>query len=366
VAIQASIPVNVDPDQEMCYYLICWPSDAAWRALLRGLLFRPARGRYWDRETGIIVDAQSVGKVIEASNELSTEEPIAMACTAQDITDLVLALSAIEGKLGAIQAAVEGIEAAQIDISVAQTQSVSATLTALSSSESFAEALSYSSAEAVTWPTVMPPNIAPPLEISTPPITEDADEYGLDSTTITIVPDPTASTNIACQVAHDIVDAMVLFLEIGSEIYSTMTTYIPLTAWMQLVASAATGLERQDSNAPFILPRPVAAALAASLAATSITTNIHDHLVGMRNFLVTNRAEVADELYCIRDSDKTVAEGVFDMASYFLAQGASLSALQMAQLAILFSVNLVSLMFFERVGYVAPTTNTETCTGCGS
>lgn len=47
---------------------IHWPDSVQWRALLRGLISTPARGRFWDDRAGNIRDTQEIGKTIIDSN----------------------------------------------------------------------------------------------------------------------------------------------------------------------------------------------------------------------------------------------------------------------------------------------------------
>lgn len=54
------IPDDWDNDEWQCIKLY-WPKSSQWEAILRGVLTAMARGRTWDRNTGIIRDAQSVG-----------------------------------------------------------------------------------------------------------------------------------------------------------------------------------------------------------------------------------------------------------------------------------------------------------------
>jgi hypothetical protein len=51
-----------------CCEVVEWPNSPEWRTLLSGLLLYPSVGRFWDAETGIIVDAQEIGKLIEERN----------------------------------------------------------------------------------------------------------------------------------------------------------------------------------------------------------------------------------------------------------------------------------------------------------
>lgn len=54
-----------------CANVICWPDSPQWDTVLRGLVTGPTRGRFWDRESGVITDAQVVGREILARNYLS-------------------------------------------------------------------------------------------------------------------------------------------------------------------------------------------------------------------------------------------------------------------------------------------------------
>jgi len=49
-------------------WCILWPNSVQWREVLLGFLSLPSRGRYWDGDTGIVRDAQSVGKAIWEAN----------------------------------------------------------------------------------------------------------------------------------------------------------------------------------------------------------------------------------------------------------------------------------------------------------
>jgi hypothetical protein len=56
------VAIPDDWDQESWFCLqIQWPYSQKWIAVLMGLLTMPMQGRFWDRRTGTIVDAQAVG-----------------------------------------------------------------------------------------------------------------------------------------------------------------------------------------------------------------------------------------------------------------------------------------------------------------
>lgn len=72
-------------------FLIEWPSSPLWRGILAGFVSTPARGRFWDARSGVIVDAQAIGR------EIIERNPIDMSCQ-----DLVVELQNIVTQLGAI------------------------------------------------------------------------------------------------------------------------------------------------------------------------------------------------------------------------------------------------------------------------
>lgn len=62
-------PLITDWDgQSWCKFSICWPDSVGWRALLRGLITLPARGRTWDERTGLITSMTDIGKQIRDEN----------------------------------------------------------------------------------------------------------------------------------------------------------------------------------------------------------------------------------------------------------------------------------------------------------
>lgn len=66
---QVPIPDDWDGDA-WCTVPVEWPASQQWQAILLGLVTWPLRGRFWDGRTGIITDAQAVGKDIFTRNIL--------------------------------------------------------------------------------------------------------------------------------------------------------------------------------------------------------------------------------------------------------------------------------------------------------
>lgn len=59
---------EIIPSEEWCSFAICWPDTVAWRAILRGLLSTPQRGRFWDERTGNVREIQAMGREIFDEN----------------------------------------------------------------------------------------------------------------------------------------------------------------------------------------------------------------------------------------------------------------------------------------------------------
>lgn len=78
---QGNIPD--DWEGEYCKFAVCWPKSAQWLAVLRGVLTIPARGRFWDGNTGSILEAQSVIRETFDTN-LHLEESL-MSCNDSSI-----------------------------------------------------------------------------------------------------------------------------------------------------------------------------------------------------------------------------------------------------------------------------------------
>lgn len=78
---QGNIPD--DWEGEYCCYAVEWPNSPKWHAVLRGVLTIPAQGRFWDKNTGIITEAQEVIKPTFDTN-LHFEEVI-MTCNSPEL-----------------------------------------------------------------------------------------------------------------------------------------------------------------------------------------------------------------------------------------------------------------------------------------
>lgn len=92
----AKIPQDWDGETWVCWS-VEWPDSRDWFALLRGFLTTPKMGRYWDGETGSVVDAQVVG--VEIMDRNIVLEEVLMACN----DGAIAALEAIAAAIGAAQ-----------------------------------------------------------------------------------------------------------------------------------------------------------------------------------------------------------------------------------------------------------------------
>lgn len=95
-----------DWDGTFCRFAICWPDSTLWRALLRGLVTEPARGFFWDEETGWVKDVLAdFRQTVDHNLDL---ECVIMTC--RDATELIEALntnfSALTQAIQALQLAV--------------------------------------------------------------------------------------------------------------------------------------------------------------------------------------------------------------------------------------------------------------------
>lgn len=362
------IPNDWLPEDGYTTWVLCAPKSEQWDNVIRTAIFLLTRGRLWNADTGSILETQAIARDIEESlmncDELTTNLAL-IADRLAWLENINEAVEGLEGVLEGMSTLIDALTVSNIEISVkAESRNVlMAQANASASTSSFAEALAYLSAEAVSWPAVMPPNITPPLiETGTPPQPGDDIEYGFVNTPVPFN-DNSDPGDIACQVAWELVEAIRVFLDVGLTFFRTTTSIMPFTAAMQLVASAAEWMEREE-QLPFLLPRPVAAALAASLASVALTDDVEQHLGGMVDFVQDNHQNLTNIIYCVRVDAKSAAAGYKDLVSY-VAGDLGLTLAQKAQLGMLFSVAHISGVIFDMVDYPLPEVNTKQCTSCG-
>lgn len=88
---QGKIPDDWE-NGEYCRYAVCWPNSPQWLAILRGVLAFPARGRFWDKNTGIITIAQNIIK--NAYDENLHLKEVIMACGDNGLQEIAAAIRA--------------------------------------------------------------------------------------------------------------------------------------------------------------------------------------------------------------------------------------------------------------------------------
>lgn len=129
---QIYIPDDWDEVTWGCH-IIEWPQSVQWRALLAGFISTPARGRYWDRRSGVITDAQEIGREIIERNDID------MSCN-----DITVELENIVTQLAAIDVKINNsvnVQQSLVSETTVQTQAIlNARLTASSTAAAYANA----------------------------------------------------------------------------------------------------------------------------------------------------------------------------------------------------------------------------------
>jgi len=65
------IPSDWTPGQAWAGFCIQWPDSFEWKLMLRSLMYTLTRGREWDRDSGVIKDAQAIGwDIFERNHDL--------------------------------------------------------------------------------------------------------------------------------------------------------------------------------------------------------------------------------------------------------------------------------------------------------
>lgn len=149
------MPVMPIPDdwdgQTWDCILVEWPDSVAWRALLRGLVTTPARGRFWDGRTGTIKDAQDIGREIEERNPIvSCQEIVTVLQQIKASIDAIdVSNTATATATANIDLAIQNQTTAIVDQMINQEQSQEQSQQALTTA--VANAYAFSQAFAQTW-----------------------------------------------------------------------------------------------------------------------------------------------------------------------------------------------------------------------
>jgi hypothetical protein len=93
------IPIPNDWDGiSFCRWAICWPESVLWEAILRGLVTNPSRGRFWDADTGNILEVQEA--FLPALDYNSQLKEVFMACDDQGLTLIAQAINNLALSVG--------------------------------------------------------------------------------------------------------------------------------------------------------------------------------------------------------------------------------------------------------------------------
>lgn len=86
------MPIPTDWNgSDCCRWVVYWPESEQWKAILYGLLEQPSRGRFWDANTGNIVDTQEAFRPFYNLNfEL---EEVLMSCNDSNIATAIEAIA---------------------------------------------------------------------------------------------------------------------------------------------------------------------------------------------------------------------------------------------------------------------------------
>lgn len=84
------IPPNTPYDGPGSLFLVCVPDDQIWKTAFREAVRQLTKGRYWDRDTGSIIEAQNVGREIYNSMINCTELMTRLLGIENAIRDLAL------------------------------------------------------------------------------------------------------------------------------------------------------------------------------------------------------------------------------------------------------------------------------------
>jgi len=87
---------------DYCCYNVQWPNSPEWLAVLRGVLTMPAQGRFWDRNTGVIKEAQLV--ILETFDTNLHLQEVIMACNDPALAQIASALMLMAQNQAAILA----------------------------------------------------------------------------------------------------------------------------------------------------------------------------------------------------------------------------------------------------------------------
>lgn len=290
----SKVPIPSDWNgTDWTFALVCWPDSQHWRELLLGLITTPTRGRWYDEKTGSITAAQAIGwQIFEKNNQGG----VLLSCQ-----DLITAVNQVAQ-------AVQAIEAAQIDIKIAnQAQAeaasvlnaqVTATAQSVAISQAWAYAVATATAEITLYNNVSL-TIGPVGPALVDPIVELEPATGIG---------PTPQAKGYCDVAQWIVDGAIAWVK-ALQAASIGLANLTITAAFGLASEALAAVQFYlgPAAAP-IAPTSVLAGMASSLVALALKGVLNAQMTLLADYLEANRSEWICQLYLYAGGHQSTAQ----------------------------------------------------------
>lgn len=235
-------------------FIVEWPNSVQWIGLLRGLITTPVRGRFWDGETGSIIDAQNIGLEIEGRNPVTVCEEMVTALQGiqtavegleLDSTLQVAIQTNIQNNIDLVATAVADSLAAQsVELVAASLSQASAQATAFAWSKAIAENLLSVQIINNTEVTFRPIEVA----VDPPPQPSEAGPTG-----ITDVLDSTTPSEI-CKRVYWLVRGAVEFFVFLDQVADFAPNTVLGIGGMLADALWSAGLRASPTGARFLIP----------------------------------------------------------------------------------------------------------------
>lgn len=181
--MQYPIPDDWTIDNDWQHRIICWPCSPQWDILLRALLRTGERGRFWDASTGDIKAIQSLFDTIILNNTDSLGVFMGCSDLVDQLAQIKAAIDAIEAVQVNIQASAEASADAQNELNVHINNMAQAIAVSQAWSNSIATVFNYVNVEVTVSQTLnnvspaVPPNLADEPQTSFTDTAADADYY---------------------------------------------------------------------------------------------------------------------------------------------------------------------------------------------
>ncbi len=342
------IPIPTDWD-ETTYQnmLLCWPDSPQWNAILLGQVTAIQRGWFWDERTGSILDQQELSQEIIDVN--TDSEGFIMGCA-----DLVAVLESIN-------ASIQAIETAQIEIAVSANSSANSSLemnqniiamsAAIAISQSWSEsmALATASVELSNNVNIMIGTVSP----TQPPIAIQEPLTGISDT-------PVLSDQY-CDVAVYIVDSVIAFWENFQDLTIGVAEFT-LSVLLGLVAEAVAALAIRGIP-EWLMPASSTAAIASGFVGWVIDGTLKVNAQESLDILVSQRESLICLLWESAALSLDTGEIRTEINNDLSAAGATEIILQV--MMPLFNPALVALMYFDAPDIAIPVSGFDCENLCG-